>query len=81
MIDGGCVEMQFSELFADVMVLNDIIEQAAGRQSGASDHGGKRFYLIVSHSPAPLSNVYLHTIAMRFTSSNAQTIIDPCTMA
>lgn len=26
----------------DVMVLNDIIEQAAGRQSGASgDHGGK----------------------------------------
>lgn len=28
-------------LFADVMVLNDIIEQAAGRQSRASDHGGK----------------------------------------
>lgn len=26
---------------ADVMVLNDIIEQAAGRQSRASDHGGK----------------------------------------
>lgn len=25
----------------DVMVLNDIIEQAAGRQSRADDHGGK----------------------------------------
>lgn len=25
----------------DVMVLNDIIEQAAGRHSRASDHGGK----------------------------------------
>lgn len=24
----------------DVMVLNDIIEQAAGRQSHQSDHGG-----------------------------------------
>lgn len=27
--------------FIDVMVLNDIIEQAAGRHSRASDHGGK----------------------------------------
>lgn len=27
----------------DVMVLNDIIEQAAGRQSHASDHGGNFF--------------------------------------
>lgn len=27
--------------FADVMVLNDIIEQAAGRHSRASDRGGK----------------------------------------
>lgn len=27
--------------FLDVMVLNDIIEQAAGRHSRASDHGGK----------------------------------------
>lgn len=26
------------------MVLNDIIEQAAGRQSGASDHGGRFKY-------------------------------------
>lgn len=25
----------------DVMVLNDIIEQAAGQQSVASEHGGK----------------------------------------
>lgn len=30
-----------SLLFADVMVLNDIIEQAAGRHSRASDRGGK----------------------------------------
>jgi hypothetical protein len=29
--------------FADVMVLNDIIEQAAGRHSRASDHGGEIF--------------------------------------
>ncbi|XP_057653296.1 sodium channel protein para isoform X3 [Diorhabda carinulata] len=28
----------------DVMVLNDIIEQAAGRQSGASDHGVSVYY-------------------------------------
>lgn len=28
------------------MVLNDIIEQAAGRQSGASDHGGKQYTLL-----------------------------------
>lgn len=28
----------------DVMVLNDIIEQAAGRQSHASDHGGNFFF-------------------------------------
>lgn len=27
------------------MVLNDIIEQAAGRHSGASEHGGK-FWLL-----------------------------------
>lgn len=27
--------------FLDVMVLNDIIEQAAGRHSRASEHGGK----------------------------------------
>lgn len=27
----------------DVMVLNDIIEQAAGRHSRTSDHGGKCF--------------------------------------
>jgi hypothetical protein len=27
--------------FADVMVLNEIIEQAAGRQSRASEQGGK----------------------------------------
>lgn len=27
--------------FLDVMVLNDIIEQAAGRHSQTSDHGGK----------------------------------------
>lgn len=26
---------------ADVMVLNDIIEQAAGRHSRASEHGGE----------------------------------------
>lgn len=29
----------------DVMVLNDIIEQAAGRQSHASDHGGNFLFL------------------------------------
>lgn len=29
-------------LSLDVMVLNDIIEQAAGRHSRASDHGGKK---------------------------------------
>ena len=28
-------------MLADVMVLNDIIEQAAGRHSRASDRGGK----------------------------------------
>lgn len=28
----------------DVMVLNDIIEQAAGRQSHASDHGGNFYW-------------------------------------
>jgi hypothetical protein len=28
-------------LSSDVMVLNDIIEQAAGRQSRASEQGGK----------------------------------------
>lgn len=32
-------------LYLDVMVLNDIIEQAAGRHSRASDRGGK-FYLL-----------------------------------
>lgn len=35
------------EFILDVMVLNDIIEQAAGRQSRASEHGGEqsfRFY-------------------------------------
>lgn len=31
--------------FVDVMVLNDIIEQAAGRQSETSDHGGKSLYI------------------------------------
>lgn len=31
----------FNWLLADVMVLNDIIEQAAGRHSRASDRGGK----------------------------------------
>lgn len=31
----------FFHLFSDVMVLNDIIEQAAGRQSRGSDQGGK----------------------------------------
>lgn len=44
-------ELHSLNLFADVMVLNDIIEQAAGRQSGGSDHGGKRFYSI---TPSPL---------------------------
>lgn len=29
------------DFLADVMVLNDIIEQAAGRHSRASDRGGK----------------------------------------
>lgn len=34
--------INFTLLFQlDVMVLNDIIEQAAGRHSRASDHGGK----------------------------------------
>lgn len=32
-------------LSLDVMVLNDIIEQAAGRHSRASDRGGK-FYML-----------------------------------
>jgi len=32
---------KFNLFLADVMVLNDIIEQAAGHQSQASDHGGK----------------------------------------
>lgn len=49
------------------MVLNDIIEQAAGRQSGASDHGGKESYIIISKSSLSLMFI-LHTIAMRFTS-------------
>jgi hypothetical protein len=35
----------FSSSFSDVMVLNDIIEQAAGRHSRASDHGGEIFAL------------------------------------
>lgn len=30
------------------MVLNDIIEQAAGRHSGASEHGGNFFQTLVS---------------------------------
>lgn len=30
--------------FLDVMVLNDIIEQAAGRHSRASDHGGEKSF-------------------------------------
>lgn len=30
----------------DVMVLNDIIEQAAGRHSRASDHGGEVSYTL-----------------------------------
>lgn len=32
--------MNFFVSFSDVMVLNDIIEQAAGRHSRASDRGG-----------------------------------------
>lgn len=31
----------FDFLFPDVMVLNEIIEQAAGRQGGEPEHGGK----------------------------------------
>lgn len=35
----------------DVMVLNDIIEQAAGRQSRDSDHGGKYNELLEINEP------------------------------
>lgn len=31
------------------MVLNDIIEQAAGRHSGASEHGGKSFFFFLTN--------------------------------
>lgn len=44
-------------LILDVMVLNDIIEQAAGRQSGASDHGGK--FKILTFSKSYISLHYL----------------------
>lgn len=36
---------QSNSLISDVMVLNDILEQATGRQSRASDHGGKYWVL------------------------------------
>lgn len=43
-------------LCTDVMVLNDIIEQAAGRQSRASDHGGK--YLNThTHNDLPIGRL------------------------
>lgn len=53
------------------MVLNDIIEQAAGRQSGGSDHGGKQSYLMVP-KPSPLSNVNLTHHRNALFSSDAQ---------
>lgn len=34
------------EFVLDVMVLNDIIEQAAGRHSRASEHGGEKSFQI-----------------------------------
>lgn len=34
----------FFNFITDVMVLNDIIEQAAGRQSRASEHGGNNVF-------------------------------------
>lgn len=47
----GCIKLHADCLFADVMVLNDIIEQAAGRQSRASDHGGM-YYSTLLISPS-----------------------------
>lgn len=41
-----------SIFFADVMVLNDIIEQA-GRHSRASDHGGKYLAATLHSPPTP----------------------------
>lgn len=42
----------------DVMVLNDIIEQAAGRHSRASDHGGK-FCFSVTQTTTAVHSIFL----------------------
>lgn len=42
------------------MVLNDIIEQAAGRQSGGSDHGGKVSILVTPSVVSSLINCLHH---------------------
>lgn len=43
------------------MVLNDIIEQAAGRHSQTSDHGGKYLYKYIYGRPKSVANI-THTI-------------------
>lgn len=44
------------------MVLNDIIEQAAGRQSRASEHGGRLKFFLLKFRKHPTH--YYHTIAI-----------------
>lgn len=52
----------------DVMVLNDIIEQAAGQQTGPTDHGGKIHVFIYpptnpKRGPTPSQYAYSSNIA------------------
>lgn len=44
------------------MVLNDIIEQAAGRQSRASDHGGKFYIKKKTHRPNHTMYIVRHAV-------------------
>lgn len=68
-VKGDNVEFHIN--FSDVMVLNDIIEQAAGREMAEAEHGGK-FYL-KSVTILSTSQINKHTIAICFykhTTSN-----------
>lgn len=69
-------------LCADVMVLNDIIEQAAGRQSGASDHGGKReaSYRVESLQLKTISEIFSDKEKLSF-HSNLLSIYTPSQFA
>lgn len=64
------------------MVLNDIIEQAAGRQSGEAEHGGKDLfhtlapdYISHTNTPSQFAVIRLHSVCQPFA---VKQLVDIC---